>query len=66
MRKKAIMGWILFLLGVSLQVISDVTDIWIIGFVGGIIWPIGTLIGVKASTAIVAKKQSKESSGENE
>ena len=64
MRRKLIIAWILFVTGILLQVVSDIVDIWIIGVIGGILWPVGMVIGVKASIALDQKKQSNDPSEE--
>lgn len=56
MRKKLIIGLILLIVGVLLQNISKNTDIWIIGVMGGIIWPIGLVMSANASIAHDKKK----------
>ena len=61
MRRKLIIGWILFLVGVLLQVVSDTANIWIIGVFGSIIWPVGVVIGVRASISLDRNKQEKDS-----
>lgn len=62
MRRKLIIGSILFVSGILLQIISDITDIWIIGVLGGILWPVGSLMAVNASMFLSHKKQSNDSS----
>ena len=64
MRWKLIIAWILFVIGILLQLISDIVDIWVIGVIGGILWPIGTVMGVNASIALEQKKQRNDASGE--
>ena len=62
MRRKLIIGWILFFIGALLKVVSDTTNVWIIGVLGGIIWPVGLVIGVNASIALDCKKQQEKNS----
>ena len=57
MRRKLIIGLILFAVGILLQVASDVFDIWIIGVFGGIVWPAGMVMGVNASIYLDNEKQ---------
>lgn len=57
MQWKLIIAWILFVIGILLQLISDIVDIWIIGVIGGILWPVGMVMGVNAS--IVLNQKSK-------
>ena len=57
MRRKLIIGLILFAVGILLQVASDVFDIWIIGVLGGIVWPAGMVMGVNASIYLDNEKQ---------
>ena len=63
MRRKLVIGWILFLIGALLQVVSDIADMWIIGVFGGIIWPVGIIIGINASKSLDHKKQEHDSGG---
>ena len=51
MRRKLVLGLTLFIVGILLQVVSDIMDIWIIGVIGGVLWPVGMVIGVNASIA---------------
>ena len=60
MRRKLILGWIIFVVGILLDVVSDIADIWLIGVVAGIIWPIGMVLGVNASISLNRKKQSND------
>lgn len=57
MRRKIIIGLILFVMGILLQIVSDVVDVWIIGVFGGILWPVGMVMGIQASISLDNKKQ---------
>ena len=48
MRKKLTVGWIIFAVGILLDVVSDVLNIWPIGILAGILWLIGMVIGINA------------------
>ena len=58
MRRKRILGWTLLIAGILLQVVSDIMDIWLVGVIGGILWPVGMVIGVNAAK-VHDKKQNK-------
>lgn len=62
MQGKLIVGWILFVAGILLQVASDTFDLWIIGVFGGVLWPVGMVMGINASICIDRKKKNKGSS----
>ena len=62
MQKKLIMGLALFTAGILLQVISDRVDIWIIGVLGGILWPVGLVMSVNVLNAHNQKKRRNDSS----
>ena len=57
MRIKLIVGLVLFLLGMILQEVSYVIDMWILRIVGGIMWPVGLVMFTKASLSLKEKKQ---------
>ena len=59
MHRKLIIGWALFVAGILLQVVSDTFGIWIIGVIGGVLWPVGMVMGVNASISL-DNKQSKD------
>lgn len=57
MRKKYIIGWILFVAGVLLQVVAHMVDILIIHIIGGTLWSSGVVMGVNAAIALDRKKK---------
>ena len=61
MNRKLIIGLLLFLSGILLQEVSYAADIWIIRLVGGIIWPIGSVLAVNAAVQSKQNKQSEDS-----
>lgn len=60
MRIKLIIGWVLFGVGIILQSVSYITDIWVIRFIGGILWPIGMVMVVNTSIALKNNKRDTE------
>ena len=62
MRRKLIIGAILFIAGVLLDVVSDITEIWLIGCVAGILWPVGMVMGINALISLKHKKQDSDQS----
>lgn len=56
MRRKLIIGWAMFIAGILLQVVSDRFDMWIIGVLGGILWPVGMIMGINASHGLDREK----------
>lgn len=60
MRKKYIIGWILFVAGVLLQAVAHVVDILIIHIIGGTLWSSGVVMGVNAAIALGRKKKSSD------
>lgn len=64
MRRKLTFGWIVFIVGILLEVVSDIADISIIGVLAGIVWPVGMVIGVNASISLAQKKQSNDKSNQ--
>ena len=61
MNRKLIIGLLLFLSGILLQEVSYAVDMWIIRLVGGIIWPIGSVLAVNAAVQSKQNKQSEDS-----
>lgn len=59
MRRKLTLGWIMFIAGIILDVISDISDIWMIGVLAGVLWPIGMVIGVNALIYLKQEKKTK-------
>ena len=57
MRKKLIIGLILFVAGILLEMVSEITDIWLMRFIGGILLPVGMVMGINASFALQQEKQ---------
>lgn len=56
MKRKIIIGVILFVLGIVLDIVSEMTDIWFIRAPAYILWPVGMVIGINA---LIAQKNSK-------
>lgn len=54
MRKKLTIGLLMLVIGMLLQEVSYITDIWIIRVIGGILLPIGM---VKSINALISLKQ---------
>ena len=65
MRRKLIIGWILLIAGFLLLEVSYKIDVWIIGVIGRILWPVGLVIGMNASIALDCKKQQEKNSDAN-
>lgn len=65
MRRKIIVGCILFVVGILLQEVSGIIDIWIIGVFGGILWPIGMIIGINSLIFQKRKRQSSNPSNQS-
>ena len=61
MRRKLIIGVSLFVVGILLQIVSDIADTWIIDALGGILWPAGSLIVVNTSICHKQTKQGNDS-----
>ena len=57
MRRKLTIGLIMFILGIVLDVISDIANIWIIGVLAGVLWPVGMVIGINALILIKRNKR---------
>ena len=57
MQRRLAIGCILFVAGILLQVVSDITDIWMIGVFGGLLWPVGMVMGINASMSLKHEKQ---------
>ena len=47
----------MFILGIVLDVISDIANIWIIGVLAGVLWPVGMVIGINALILIKRNKR---------
>ena len=62
--KKLATGWVLFLAGILLEVVSDIADIWIIGVLAGILWPVGMVMGINALLLLKHKKQMTQDTGD--
>ena len=62
MRRKLVIGYILFVAGILMQEVSDITDIWIIGVFGGLLWPVGMVMVVNTSMSLKHEKQRNHSS----
>ena len=58
MKTKIIVGLILFVVGIMLDIVSEVTDIWLIRVPAYILWPVGMVIGINA---LLARKNSNNS-----
>ena len=58
MKTKIIVGLILFVVGITLDIVSEVTDIWFIEIPASILWPVGMVIGINA---LLARKNSNNS-----
>ena len=56
MCRKLIIGLALFVAGILLDVVSDITDVWIIGVFAGVLWPVGMVIGINALIALKNKR----------
>ena len=61
MQRKLTIGLIVFATGILLEVVSDITDVWIIGVLGGILWPVGMVMGINALIVLKHNKKSKDS-----
>jgi len=48
MRRKVLIGLALFVAGILLDIVHETTDIWILGMVAYILWPIGMTMGINA------------------
>ena len=56
MQRKLIIGLVMFVAGILLDVASDIADIWILGVVASVLWPIGMVMGINALIALKHKK----------
>ena len=56
--RKLIVSLVLFTIGIILQGVSYMNDIWVFRFFGGILWPVGIASGINALIAIICKRQS--------
>ena len=65
MRKKLILGSAIFIAGILLYEVSFLVDVWIMRFLGGILWPIGMVMGSNATASLYRKKHSSDSPKEN-
>ena len=57
MRIKLALGIIFFVAGILLGVVSEIADLWILGFFAGILWPIGMILGTNALLFLKHEKQ---------
>ena len=62
MRKKLIIGLILFAVGILLDVVYDVTGIFVIRLLAGTLWPLGMVIGTNAFIGLKKKEKRNDSS----
>ncbi len=58
MRGRLTIGWIMFVAGILLDVVSEIANIWAIGVLAGVLWPVGMVIGINASISLKDAKQS--------
>ena len=58
MFKNKALSWILFVIGILLQELSYMAEIWIIRVLGGVLWPIGMVMIIYAMIANDQKKRS--------
>lgn len=57
MRVRLIIGVVMFVVGMMLQEVSYISDIWMLRILGGIVWPIGLVVFTRASLSLKEKKQ---------